>query len=33
VNARRIINGTDHAREIAAEAGHYLAALNAGGWE
>jgi hypothetical protein len=32
VNARRIINGTDHAREIAAEAGHYLAALTAGGW-
>jgi hypothetical protein len=32
VNARRIINGTDKAREIAAEAGHYLAALNAGGW-
>ena len=32
VNARRIINGTDHAREIAAEAEHYLAALKAGGW-
>jgi hypothetical protein len=32
VNARRIINGTDHAREIAAEAGHYLAALTAGAW-
>lgn len=32
VNARRIINGTDHAKEIAAEAGHYLAALQAGGW-
>jgi hypothetical protein len=32
VNARRIINGTDKAREIAAEAGHYLAALTAGAW-
>jgi hypothetical protein len=32
VNARRIINGTDKAREIAAEAGHYLGALTAGGW-
>lgn len=32
VNARRIINGTDHAREIAAEAEHYVAALKAGGW-
>lgn len=31
-NARRIINGTDHAKEIAAEAEHYLAALKAGGW-
>jgi hypothetical protein len=33
VNARRIINGTDHAREIAAEAEHYLAALTAGAWQ
>lgn len=32
VNARRIINGLDHAAEIAAEAEHYLAALVAGGW-
>jgi len=32
VNARRIINGTDHAKEIANEAAHYLAALKAGGW-
>lgn len=32
VNARRIINGTDHAKEIAAEAEQYLAALKAGGW-
>lgn len=32
VNARRIINGLDHAREIAAEAERYLAALKAGEW-
>lgn len=32
VNARRIINGTDKAREIAAEAERYLEALKAGGW-
>jgi len=32
VNARRIINGTDHADEIAAEAERYLAALKAGEW-
>jgi putative chitinase len=32
VNARRVINGTDHASEIAAEAQHYLDALIAGGW-
>jgi hypothetical protein len=32
VNARRVINGTDHAKEIAREADHYLAALQAGGW-
>lgn len=32
VNARRIINGLDHARDIAAEAERYLAALKAGGW-
>lgn len=32
VNARRIINGLDHAKEIAAESGHYLAALRAGSW-
>lgn len=31
-NARRVINGTDHADEIAAEAGRYLDALKAGGW-
>lgn len=32
VNARRVINGTDHAKEIAAEAQHYLGALIAGVW-
>lgn len=32
VNARRIINGLDHAQPIAAEAEHYLAALRAGVW-
>lgn len=32
VNARRVINGLDHAKEIAREADHYFAALNAGGW-
>lgn len=32
VNARRIINGVDHAKEIAREAEHYLVALRAGGW-
>lgn len=32
VNARRVINGTDHAAEIAREAQHYLDALKAGGW-
>lgn len=32
VNARRIINGTDCAKEIAAEAERYLTALRAGGW-
>ena len=33
VNARRVINGLDHAKEIAREADHYLAALKAGAWE
>lgn len=32
VNARKVINGLDHAREIASEADHYLAALLAGNW-
>jgi len=32
VSARRVINGTDHAAEIAAEAQHYLDALIAGAW-
>jgi predicted chitinase len=32
VGARRVINGTDHAKEIAREAEHYLTALQAGGW-
>lgn len=32
-NARRIINGTDHAREIAEEASRYLVALHDGGWK
>lgn len=32
VNARKVINGLDHAKEIAREADHYLAALKAGGW-
>ncbi len=32
VNARKVINGLDCAKEIAREAAHYLAALNAGGW-
>lgn len=31
-NARRIINGTDKADQIAGEANGYLAALRAGGW-
>lgn len=32
VNARKIINGLDHAGEIAMEAAHYLTALLDGGW-
>lgn len=31
-NARRVINGLDHADEIAGEAQRYLDALKAGGW-
>lgn len=31
-NARKIINGLDHAKEIAEETAHYLAALHDGGW-
>lgn len=31
-SARKVINGLDHAAEIAAEADHYLSALKAGGW-